>query len=282
MKQLPRISNLLYCVPWAILPATHAELGALYRAYLSGNLRGPAASDDDGEKNCGGVSWTIDRPSGLAVVELRGIVTKKDPGLLCGPRMLALAEFDDLLQSLVADAGVQTVLLDFSSPGGSVVGLEETAANILDLAEEKRVVAYTSDEMCSAAYWLACAAGEIYAAPSAIVGSIGSYMAGVDDSREWEMEGLELKLFRSGSLKAIGLPGKKWTPEEEAYLEKLNQDCGATFRKWVTGRRGAIAPEAMQGQWFFGRSAPAGIVDGLFRDRGALIQALMIGEISTA
>ena len=278
MKQLPHLSALLYATPWAILPAVHGELGQLYRAYLAGNITGPRADmKDDDEKDCGGIRYTVDRGARLAVIEVHGVITKANPRIMCGPPVVALAELDEVIADAAADAGIDTVVFRFSSPGGSTVGLVETAAAIQDLAEEKRVVAYTDSEMCSAAYWLACACDEIYSAPSAIVGSIGTYLAAVDDSRMWEMEGLELKLFRVGTLKGVGLSGKKWTEEEEKWLTGLTDKCGADFRAWVTARRPGVPAEAMEGQFFFAADAPAGLIDGLHRDLSSLLAVLMDG-----
>jgi hypothetical protein len=50
---------------------------------------------------------------------------------------------------------------------------------------------------------------------------------------------------------------------------------GKQFRDQVTSRRGPVAEEAMQGQWFFAKSAPTGLIDGLYRDLPALLAELM-------
>jgi ClpP class serine protease len=290
MKQLPRLSALLYATPWAILPTTHGELGQLYRSYLTGTLAVPTDPSNrvagagfqageplpsSGGMPCGGISWDADRFSRIACIYASGVVTKKDPGLLCGPSVIALDQLDSLVSALGADDTIDTVVLVLDSPGGSTVGLVETAEALTELAEEKRLVAFTDSEMCSAAYWLACACGEIYASPSSIVGSIGTYLAAVDSSRAWEMEGLELKLFRVGTFKGAGLEGKKWTPDEEKWLTDLTEKVGAEFRGWVSSRRPSLPADAMEGQFFFAKSAPAGLIDGLHRDLPSLLSALM-------
>jgi signal peptide peptidase SppA len=283
MKQLPFIAASLYCQPWAILPQNHAELGQLYRSYIAGQL-GPAtgiqsraaAMDAGTTYLSSGISFQMDPMSGICVLNLEGVIVKRAPEMMCGPALVDLALLDGLLQELALQPGLRTLVLNINSPGGSVTGLQETAENLRELAENVRLVAYADCLCASAGYYLAAACDEIYTAPSAMIGSIGTYVAALDDSRAWELEGLSLKLFRVGTLKAIGHPGKTWTPEEEAHLQQMADDAGAEFRGWCLSRRPGIPDAAMQGQVFFGKSAPTGLIDGLHRDIESLLAALMV------
>lgn len=286
-NHLPLVASTLYCQPWAILPEVHSELGALYRKYLAGDLAGreprervhralelPSARAD-AVRLGSGVAYAYDEDMGLAVVWLEGVVGKRVPEMMSGPAVMDLAKVDLALKELRALDRVENVVLYFDSPGGCSIGLEETVELIRELADEKRVVAYTDYQCCSAAYWLACAADEIYAAPSSVIGSIGCYIAALDSSRAFELEGLELKLFRRGELKALGCPGKQWTAEEEKFLADMAEECGREFEAWVTSRRTGIQPSTMQGQWFQAKGAPAGLLDGTFRDLDELIAAVL-------
>jgi capsid assembly protease len=276
MKQLPHVASALYGFPWSILPQSHQELGLLYRSYISGEIQ-PLAPQDlaaRGEVSYG-ISYETNYAQGIAVLHLEGVITKRAPEMMCGPKLVDLAKLDALLDEIEADDGIQTVVMDWSSPGGMVIGLEETAERIRELAAGKRIIAYTDFQCCSAAYYLAAAADEIYAAPSAVIGSIGTYCAGLDDSRAWEMDGMELILAKSGTLKAMGHPGKAWSEEERDWLQEKADSAGAEFRGWVTSRRAGVEESTMQGQWFFAKTAPAGLVDGFYRDLTALLMDLM-------
>lgn len=288
MKNHPIISAELYCKPWAIKPEAHQELGTLWRAMLAGKLQegipGPAAlamkAEDHAPKmeagkpewRCSGICVTRDPGLGIAIVELNGIVAKRDPNMWCGPRFVGMAELGHLCRDLAADDAVEKVFVYFSTPGGSVVGLEEGAAELRELAAVKPCVGYTDEECCSAGMYLSAQLDRFYAAPSAVVGSIGTYLAAVDDSRAWEMEGLELILFRVGDKKAAGHPGKKWTEEEKAHFEAMTQELGAEFREMMAERRG-LKEEDMQGQWWMAKGAPAGMVDGHFNSLEDLVAA---------
>jgi ClpP class serine protease len=274
MKQLPTLSGQIYCIPWAILPTVHADLGQMYRSYLSGALV-PTGLDQQGHKSSG-ISYEVDHVSGIAVITLEGIVAKHSPDILCGPPIMDLAKVDALIEELLGDAAIETVVFYFNSPGGCMIGLKETALNIRELAMEKRVVAYCDYQCCSAAYYLAAACDEIYAAPTAMLGSIGTYLAALDSSRAWEMEGFELKLFKVGEVKAAGHPGKVWTKAEEEYLQGLADKAGADFRGWVKSRRPGVEDASMEGQVFFAEDAPRGLIDGQFRDCSRLVAMLML------
>lgn len=276
MKQLPRISSLLYGTPWAIRPEAHAELSALYQGYLRGTLPPRASMPGFTETETeNGLELNVDPLNGIAVLSGSGVIGKRIPTPECGgPTVIDLAEMDMLLDQVAADDSVQTLVLDLATPGGTTIGLIETGTKIREISKIKRTVCYTDTELCSAGYFLACACDEIYAAPSAIVGCIGTYVAGIDDSRQWEMEGLKLILAKSGSMKAMGHPGKQWTEEEVTFLQETADTAGEQFRTWVREARGAVSDDLMQGQWFTASAAVGPLVDALYPDLPALLMEL--------
>ena len=71
-------------------------------------------------------------------------------------------------------AGERTVVLHVDSPGGYVAGIRETRRAIARArAAGVYVVAYVSGSAASAALWVASAADEIVASPTAMLGSVG-------------------------------------------------------------------------------------------------------------
>lgn len=77
---------------------------------------------------------------------------------------------------------VTSILLNIDSPGGEASGCSEFADMIYSARSRKTVAAYVGGSGCSAAYWLAAAAGEIVIADTAILGSIGVVL-GITDTR---------------------------------------------------------------------------------------------------
>lgn len=277
MKQLPHVASALYGKPWSILPESHVELAGLYRSYINGNLQAVETAPRDLNEGVvyvsSGISYLVNHIQGIAIISLEGIVSKRAPDMMCGPAIIDLSKVDSLIDELAADTGIQTAIFDFNTPGGMVVGLQETAGRIRELSSQMRTVGYTDYQCCSAGIFLSYACDEFYAAPSSIIGSIGTYCAGLDDSRAWEMDGMELILAKSGNLKAMGHPGKQWSEEERKWLQNMADTCGQEFRDWVTSRRPGVSEATMQGQWFFAKDNPE-LSDGLYRDLPALIADL--------
>jgi len=164
----------------------------------------------------------------------------------------------------LADPSIKTVIFDINSPGGSTRGALECAGVIAKLTLAKETIAYSSDCCCSAAYWLASQCGEIIAAPSATIGNVGTILACVDDSRQWEIAGLKLELFVSSPLKATGWSGKPFTDADRAYLQERMEQADAWIKEAVQRGRPNIPEGFDLGQWFFGQYAmPVGLVDAL-------------------
>jgi capsid assembly protease len=77
-------------------------------------------------------------------------------------------------QAALDSPTVSRIVLSIDSPGGQSCGIAEFARQIR--ASTKPVIAYVGDLAASAAYWIASAADEIVASPTAMVGSIGVVM----------------------------------------------------------------------------------------------------------
>ncbi|MHA3773656.1 S49 family peptidase [Verrucomicrobiota bacterium sgz303538] len=178
-----------------------------------------------------------------------------------------LADVDAALAEVRKSSSLKNALLAINSPGGSVTGVPETAARIAELAKIKNVFAYSEGQMCSAAYWLASAADQVFGTASVQAGSIGVYLALVDESRALEQQGIHVETIKDGNLKAAGASWKPLTDAERAHFQEQVATIGRTFRAAVNAKRPGVKMEAMQGQSFFGAEAKrAGLVDALVSD----------------
>jgi protease-4 len=186
-----------------------------------------------------------------------------------------------MFNAAVDDAEVKAVMLAFDSPGGAVTGVPEAAAAVARGAERKPVIAYADGQMCSAAYYIASQASQIYAMPSAQVGSIGVYLALLDYSRAAEMQGIKVEMFKSGKHKGMGQPGTTLTDEQRAMLQGRVDALGTEFRATVTaGRMRDIDPGVMQGQSFSAKEGMAcGLIDGVCSFDEALSDAEYAGKM---
>ncbi len=180
---------------------------------------------------------------------------------------LSLTDPNDIAEELrqaASDTRVACIVLDIDSPGG-----ESIAGNKLyDLvsAVRKPVLAWSGDGalMCSAAYNAALPSTQIITGQYACVGSVGSYLAYLDDTEFWKMMGITVEVFRSGEFKGIGEDAL--SEEQRAFLQESVDRCGEKFRAHVATFR-TIAADELRGQWFDGVDAlPRGFIDALAPD----------------
>jgi protease-4 len=176
-----------------------------------------------------------------------------------------LQDIDNALAIAAADPQISHIVLDIHSPGGSVVGVAETASRIAALRDTHEVHAYIAGQACSAAYYLASQADVISAGESAAVGSIGVYMAILDASRWYAEEGLNMQVLKGGEMKTMGASWRPLTDAERSYLQAQVDSLYNDFKAACTQLR-TIADSTMQGQWM---SASEGhslkLVDNLTR-----------------
>ncbi|WP_395736286.1 S49 family peptidase [Prosthecobacter sp.] len=186
----------------------------------------------------------------VAVVQIHGVIDK----MISQFEMdcyggCDLADVDQALSLAASNPNVSRVVLDIDSPGGSVIGVADTATRIAALRETKEVHAFIPAMACSAGYYLASQADVISAAQSAIVGSIGVYCAILDASKYYEEEGLQMQFIKAGNFKTMGTDWRPLTPEETALLQQGVDANYAAFKAACTSLR-EIDDSTMQGQWF--------------------------------
>jgi len=209
----------------------------------------------------------------VGIIPLRGVIGK---GL---SRLEALTgaadgdEFTTAIEAMEDDEEVEYIVVDISSPGGTVTGVEEAASMLA--RSSKKTVAFTDTEAASAAYWIGSAADRFVATPSATVGSIGVYMAIPDYSKAFEMQGVKMEVIKSGTLKGAGIPGTSLSDAQRADLQAQVEAIHAEFKAAVRGKRKLAKDEDMEGQVFSGRqAAQKGLVTGLGTSLAALIADL--------
>jgi signal peptide peptidase SppA len=162
------------------------------------------------------------------------------------------------LRSALDDPAINAIVLDIDSPGGEVNGTGEFADMVYQARGQKPIVAYVSDQGCSAAYWIASAADEVVVAETALVGSIG-VVAAVPKAEDTG----EIQFVSSQS------PNKRVDPSTEsgsAQIQAIVDDLAGVFVGGVARNRGVTADEVIegfgQGGVFVGqRAVDAGLAD---------------------
>lgn len=134
------------------------------------------------------------------------------------------------IRAAAADSEVSGILLTIDSPGGTVAGTDDLAADVRAARAQKPVVAQIEDLGASAAYWIASQAEAIYAnSQTAMVGSIGTFVTIYDSSMAASNAGIRAFHFATGPLKGAGTPGTPLTDEQRGHFQALIDQSQKTF-----------------------------------------------------
>lgn len=221
----------------------------------------------------------------VSMVRLHGVITPQSGPV---PRsVINIAALDKTLERAFEPEGVVAVALLINSPGGSPTQSALVADRIRGLADEKKVpvLAFCEDVAASGGYWLACAADEIYAHPTSIVGSIGVISAGFGLDEFIKRFDISRRLHTAGGSKSRLDPFLPEKEEDVEWLRGMQDELHELFREWVISRRGnklAEGAELFDGEvWTGAKAVEVGLVDGLGTPRGVLTQRFPDAELSS-
>tara|TARA_R110000868_G_scaffold91679_4_gene254054 strand:+ start:1752 stop:2627 length:876 start_codon:yes stop_codon:yes gene_type:complete len=212
------------------------------------------------------------RPAVVGVVRLNGVIGAVSP--LRGG--IDLASVASALETAFKLKGVKAVALSINSPGGSPVQSSLIYKRIRALAKEESlpVYAFAEDVAASGGYMLACAADEIYADPSSIIGSIGVVSSGFGFTGLIEKLGVERRVHTAGESKAMLDPFKPENPDDVKRLLDLQAEVHEGFKGLVREARGdrlGAADDIFTGAfWAASGALSRGLIDGLGDLRGTM------------
>ncbi|WP_232661119.1 S49 family peptidase [Pseudonocardia sp. TRM90224] len=219
----------------------------------------------------------------VSLVRLHGVITAMSGPV---PRSVINAQgLEKTLERAFAPEGLAAVALLVNSPGGSPTQSALVADRIRGLAEEKGVpvIAFCEDVAASGGYWLACAADEIFAHSTSLVGSIGVISQGFGLDGLIERFGVQRRLYTAGTSKSRLDPFLPEKAEDVAWLRGLQDQLHEMFQQWVVARRGdrlQSGAELFTGEvWTGARAVELGIVDGLGTARGVLTERFPDAEL---
>lgn len=234
--------------PWALQREMLAVIAGILARRLAGQETDPAvlAAALVNRKN-------LPQPAeggGVAIIPVYGVLA---------PRMNLLSEmsggttFETLtgqLREVMANKAVKTIVLDVDSPGGNVAGATEFAREVMKARTRKPVLAQIQYTGASAAYWIAAAATEIIAAPSARVGSIGVYTAHDDLSEALAKEGIKRTYIAAGDGKVHGFENEPLSTDALARITALVEEAYGRFVSDVVHGRGkGVTAETVKTTW---------------------------------
>jgi len=168
----------------------------------------------------------------IAVIDIQGTMTKAGSSLGGG----GTVEARKAIRQAEEDKTVASIILRFDSPGGTVSGTADLAAEVK--ATTKPTIAFVEDLCCSAAMWVASQCDEIYANnATAMIGSIGTFMGLYDISKALETEGVKAVIIKAGEFKGGGFPGMEITDAQQAEWQKQIDALQAEFTAGIAAGR---------------------------------------------
>jgi signal peptide peptidase SppA len=234
-----------------------------------------------------GLGDRIDRKPVVAVVRLHGVITPASSPL--GRGSINLNSVESALTRAFGHDRLVAVCLAVNSPGGAPTQSAMVAERIRQLAARKHVpvIAFCEDVAASGGYWLACAADEIYAHSTSLVGSIGVISAGFGLPGLLQRVGVERRVHTAGTNKMRLDPFQPEKPEDVEWLGGLQGELHDQFVAWVSERRGDRLNkdhgDVFSGEVWTGAGAvKRGLIDGLGTLRGVISERFPEAEITVA
>ncbi len=169
----------------------------------------------------------IGRRPGVAVVEIHGVIGNQ----------VRIPAYSRIFEAVARNRRFRAMLLDIDSPGGSATGSEVLYRGIQRVAEEKPVYAYVSGMGASGGYYLACAANQVYALPTALVGSIGVIYLRPVLEQLLSKVGVEFSVYKSGEFKDMTGFWRSPTDRESAKFQELIDEVYNNFVAVVASGR---------------------------------------------
>jgi len=180
------------------------------------------------------------------LVEIDGVISLSDEAGLVGPaREGTVARVREVLDAARGDREVRGILLRIDSPGGGATPSDLVYGELLRFKRDRQlpVVAHFLGMAASGGYYVAMAADEIVAEPTAVTGSIGVIFASVNVSGLMERWGIEDQTITGGRYKDSGSMIRPQTDEDRAILQGVVNDLYERFRSVVAEGRPMLGRE---------------------------------------
>lgn len=202
----------------------------------------------------------------IGIVDINGTLMKRGTSL---SNSSSLVNIRRVIGTAARDPEIDAILLRIDSPGGTLAGTQEVADAVRQARESKPVFALVEDLAASAAYWIASQAERVYAnTPTALTGSVGTFVGLYDYSVAAAKAGVKAVVIRAGEMKGAGFIGTEITDEQKAYWQEIVNKAQTEFTAAVASGRNKsvqeVAERYVTGRVYLAADAVAmGMIDGV-------------------
>ncbi len=275
-----RIIAAAVATPWAVDPAKLQVI----ESFLARKARGEAIPEHEiqaakSQQRKSGPT----PPGGVGLIGVYGTITQRADLMQEWSGGTSTEKVGQQIDAFAADPNVKAIVLDVDSPGGSVYGVAELADKIRSVAKGKKVIGVANSEAASAAYWILSQCSEVVVSPSGQVGSIGVYVAHLDQSEALKLMGRSVTLVSAGERKVAG---NSYGPLDQVGKEELQKsvdDYYSLFTSAVAKGRGRAQATVQKG---FGKGgmvrAEEAVSEGMADKVGTLESVLSRYGLSVA
>ncbi|MBI2140645.1 signal peptide peptidase SppA [Candidatus Woesearchaeota archaeon] len=198
----------------------------------------------------------------VALIPVKGVILG-DGQMLFEQDIASPSEIIGFLEDAAQDPGIEAIVLEINSPGGSAVASEEIANAVK--AVNKTTIAWIRDSGTSGAYWIASAADTIVASSMSITGSIGVTASYLQFSGLLKDYNITYEQLYAGKFKEIGSPFRPLGIEERRMFEEQLRELHQEFIRAIAENRKMPADDVEKiatGMFFLGKKAKElGLVD---------------------
>ena len=235
--------------PWALVPEYMTSMAGVVARWQAGTEMSAETAEkiraDQGAREARRAAADMRTGGGaIAVIPCYGVITQRGNMMddISGPGSCSTQMLVSALRNAEGDNTVGQILIDFSTPGGSVYGVQEAAAEINRIKATKPIIGIANSMCASAGYWLMSQCTEAYCTPGGEVGSIGVWQAHEDMSKALDDAGLKITLVSAGKFKTEGNPYNPLDEDAKAFMQLRTDEYYTAFTKAVSkGRNVPVA-----------------------------------------
>ena len=178
----------------------------------------------------------------ILMLDISGTISEqeKSGGLLGRSSASMVSLIRESLQKAEKDDNIKGIILRINSPGGTVTASDIIYHDIIEFKKRRKIPVHACimSTGASGGYYVAAAADEIIAHPTAITGSIGVILMKFNVEGLMGKIGVEEQTVKSGDKKDIMSPFRKATPDEVKLAQEIIDQLYGRFLDVVISRSG--------------------------------------------
>lgn len=239
MNNIPNIIEEVYGTPWLITEQGLKNITSILERKMSGEGLSEQEMNlilEMKERNDNTFELP-DKPS-AGILPVKGSLFPRANLFSSMSGGVSVEELRANFKAMVESDMVESILLDFNTPGGKVDMIAEFANDIFEARGTKPIVASVNSLCASAGYYLASQADEIYSTDSGIIGSIGVIGVHQEASQREEKAGIKSTVFTAGEYKGIGNPHEPLSESDKFHMQEQLDETYTEFIDAVARGRG--------------------------------------------